>query len=101
MISGGIWEGLVAIVFAATIIGYNGTVRLVIDGGQITLKRFGRTVWSAPTLDMTMRSSCGGDVAILPAYVFMRHSEKVGYVLRGWFKESDIAMLRIALANGS
>ena len=101
MIVGEVWVGLAIIAFAAMIVGYNGTIRLTVDAGQMTLKRFGLTVWSAPTQDMTIKTGRGGDVAVLPAYVFMRHSVQVGHVLRGWFAETDIAMLRMALANGS
>jgi hypothetical protein len=93
--------GSALIVLAAVIVGYNGTIRLIVRDGQISLKRYGLIVWSAPTSDITFDSGRGGDIAILPAYVFMRRTQRVGYILRGWFREDDISMLRELLAKGS
>lgn len=98
---GGALVGLGAIAFGAIIVGYNATIRLSVSGGQVRLKRFGLTVWSSSTGDTTIESGLEGDVPIIPAYLFVRQSQRVGYVLRGWFEEADIATLRALLANGS
>ena len=104
----GIWAlcegaiiGLAATAFGAIIVGYNATVRLTLSDGQIRLRRFGLTVWSSPTCGTTIESGRGGDLPILPAYLFLRESQQVGYVLRGWFAEGDIVTLQELLADGS
>jgi hypothetical protein len=93
--------GSALIVLAAVIVGYNGTIRLIVHDGQISLKRYGIIVWSAPTRDISVEAGRGGDIAILPAYVFMRRTQQVGYILRGWFREEDVSKLRELLAKGS
>ena len=96
----GAFIGLLAIAFAAVIVGYNSTIRLTIADQQISLKRFGLTVWSAPKDAIRIENGRGGDVPIMPAYLFIRHSQQIGYVLRGWFREEDIATLRAMLTKG-
>lgn len=90
----GIFEGLACIAFGAVVVGYNATVRLVIDDGRVELRRFGRRVWVTPTDGLTIKSGLAGDVAIFPAYLFVRNGRQVGYVLRSWVAASNMVELQ-------
>ena len=87
------------VVLGAGVVAYNATARLVLTDQEIRFKRFGRLVWLAPIDGTTMSEGFGGQPAVLPAYVFSRDGEAVGYVLKLWFNKSAIAQLRQSL-NG-
>jgi hypothetical protein len=93
--------GLGGIAPGAFLVGYNATISLTVTERQIIFKRYGFTVWSVPASGTTVENGRGGDLPVLPAYLFMRQSRQVGWVLRGWFHEADIAALRTTLKDGS
>lgn len=83
--------GAGGIVLGAVVIGYNATIRLVVDRDRIALRRFGRTVWTSPTQGVTIEQGRAGDIAVIPAYLFLRDGRQIGYVLRSWFTAADMA----------
>jgi hypothetical protein len=97
LLNHGFLGGLACIAFGAVLVGYNATVRLVVDDGRVELRRFGRRVWVTPTDGLTIKAGLAGDVAIIPAYLFFRNGRKVGYVLRSWVSASDMAELQAML----
>ena len=97
-LSGWFWD-LLAIALGLGLVGYNATVRLVLTGDEIALKRYGRTVWHAPLRGTRMVEGRGGQLAVLPAYVLCRGKTELGYILKVWFDEQAIAELRQALVG--
>jgi hypothetical protein len=79
------------------LIGLNATLRLVLTGGEVALKRWGLTVWRVPIKGTQLIEGRGGRPPILPAYVLRRGTTEVGYILKVWFDDKTIAELRRSL----
>jgi len=94
------WVYALAIVAGALgLIGYNFTVRLVIDEVHVTLRRYGRVVWTVPKNGTEVTDGLAGDLPFIPAVILRRDGKKVGYVLKGWFDDGALAELRRTLAR--
>ena len=97
-ISGWPWS-LGAIAFGLGVVGYNATVRLVLTGHEVQLRRYGWTVWRAPLRGTRLVEGRAGSPAWIPAYLLSRNGEQVGFVLKSWFDAQAITQLREALAS--
>lgn len=93
--------GVGAFGFAAFLVCYVATARIIIDRGQISFSRYGFTLWSSSTDGLGMQTGLGGELPLFPVYVFVRQSHRVGDVPRNWFRPTDIETVRELLANGS
>jgi hypothetical protein len=90
---------LAAIALGLGVVGYNATVRLVLTGHEVQLRRYGWTVWRAPLRGTRLIEGRAGSPAWIPAYVLSRDGEEVGFVLKSWFGARAITQLREALAS--
>lgn len=92
-------SSIVAIAFGLGILGYNGTVRLVLTGNEVLFKRYGWTVWRTPLSGTELMEGRGGRPPVIPAYLFFREGVQVGYILKSWFDDGAVAELRRVLAS--
>jgi hypothetical protein len=76
------------------LVGYNATVRLVLTGEEVQLRRYGMIVWRAPLQGTQLVEGRGGQPPIIPAYLLRRGRTEVGYILKTWFDDETIAELR-------
>jgi len=97
-IDAGWWEGSLFMLFAAILVGYNGTMRLEVDRGILTFRRYGRTVWSVSLANAQISSGKGGDGHLLAAYVISEDEQRVGFLLKGWFSEDVIRQIERLVA---
>lgn len=91
--------GVTILASVAAVIGYNLTVRLMIDATDVTLKRYGRTVWSVPRRGTSVEDGLAGELPFIPALVLWRDGRKAGYVLKLWFDEKALTTLRTAVGT--
>ena len=93
----GFWlEALGSLGFAALIVGYNSTIRLVVDGEKIVFKRYFFVAWSIEASDAKLRRGRVGDLKMQSGYKVESHGRQVGFLLDGWFaKEAMEQLLRL------
>jgi len=90
--------GAACIVFALVIVLFNGSARLAVSTDEIRLSRYGRTVWTIPVEGTVMREGLAGDIRFIPAFIFVRQRQEVGYLLKGWFSPRAIDEVRQRLS---
>lgn len=96
--TGVILEGLIAVMFAAFIVLYNASARLVVNGESMSFRRYGFEVWRMPKKGTIVENGKGGDFNFLPAYIFDNGSiGSSNFILKGWFDDGAIDRLRISL----
>ena len=94
------WPYAIALIVGAVlIVGYNLTVRLLIDENFVTFKRYGLVVWRTPRRGAQIEDGLAGDVPFLPALIIRHGAKKVGFVAKGWFEETALSALRQALIS--
>jgi hypothetical protein len=72
-----------------------GSLRVVAASGNVSMHRFGRTLWSTALADIVLREGLGGDIPILPALVVVGKTRKpIRYILKSQFRTSDLEKLR-------
>ena len=92
------WPYAVALMAGAVlVVGYNLTVRLLIDEDFVTFKRYGVVVWRVPRRGAQIEDGLAGDVPFLPAMIIYQGERRVGFVAKGWFEETALSALRKAL----
>jgi hypothetical protein len=79
------------------VVGYNFTIRLLIDEGFVTFKRYGLVVWRIPRHGAQIEDGLAGDVPFLPALIIRHGAKKVGFIAKSWFEEAALSALRQAL----
>lgn len=79
------------------VVGYNFTIRLLIDEGFVTFKRYGLVVWRTPLRGAQIEDGLAGDVPFLPALIIHHGANKVGFIAKSWFGEAALSALRQAL----
>lgn len=84
------------IVGAMLVVGYNFTVRLLIDEDFVTFKRYGLVVWRTPRRGAQIEDGLAGDVPVLPALIIRHGAKKIGFIAKGWFEETALSALRQA-----
>jgi hypothetical protein len=90
---------LAAMAGAVLIVGYNFTVRLLIDEDFVTFKRYGVVVWRTPRRGAQIEDGLAGDVPFLPSLIIYHRGRKVGFIAKGWFEENAVSALRKALIS--
>lgn len=94
------WPYAIALIAGAVlVVGYNLTVRLLIDGDFVTFKRYGVVVWRVPRRGAQIEDGLAGDVPFLPALIIHHGKRKVGIIAKGWFEEAALSALRQALRS--
>ncbi|MBW8858792.1 MAG: hypothetical protein JF570_03420 [Caulobacter sp.] len=81
------------------VVGYNLTVRLLIDEEFVTFKRYGLVVWRAPRQGAKIEDGLAGDVPFLPSLIIRLGPKRVGFIAKGWFGETALSALRQALVS--
>lgn len=89
--------GIALLAMGGIIVAYNATVRLVLTDKEIWLRRYGRIVWRVPLHGTQLIDGRGGEPALLPAYVVAHDGRPVGYILKGWFDEQTVMLVRATL----
>ena len=81
------------------VVGYNLTVRLVIDDDFVTFKRYGLVVWRTPRLGAQIEDGLAGDLPVLPALIIRHGAKKIGFIAKGWFEDTALSALRKTLMS--
>lgn len=91
------WPYATALIAGAILlVGYNLTIRLLIDEDAVTFKRYGLIVWRTPRRGAQIEDGLAGDVPFLPALIVRHGTKKIGFVVKGWFPEIALSALRQA-----
>ena len=93
------YDGYIGLMLALAIIGFLATERVQIESGKIRFYRFFWKVGEADVADVEMKKAKVGTPPLISGFVFMHRGcrDRVGEIVSGNYRESDIDNLRQAL----
>jgi len=93
ILEGGMVAALGSFAFAAAIVGYNGSMRLVV-GEEICLSRYGFKLWRIRASRVCVTSGRTGELAILPAYILTDPNGGSGAIPKGMLRPNSLASFK-------